>query len=247
LPAHRVDVDNVFGSIHVVAGDVNDIRVTAVETIHADSPERMAEAHRDVKLDITQDGDLAKLYVDGPFRDNCRDGWRGAHNDRRPGYEVKYDFEIQVPRGAGVVLSTVNDGDIHVDGTVGDFDVNNVNGGIELKAVEGSGRAHTVNGPVRVVFLKNPRQDSSFASINGTIDLAFPPSLNAVLRIKTFNGPVYSDFDMTTLPVRNVSAETSGGMHKFKSDKFTSLQVGSGGPEIKIDGFNGEIRIRHAK
>ena len=66
----------------------------------------------------------------------------------RPHYDVHFDFTIRVPRDVALRLCTINGGDVIVNGTRGDFDVDNVNGLIEMRGVAGSGSAHTVNGPV---------------------------------------------------------------------------------------------------
>ena len=248
LPATpRLDVDNIWGSIRVSSYDGSEVQMIANETLRADSQSKLADAKRDVKLDISQKDGTTRFYVDGPFRDNCRDGSHHSHWDGNPGYSAKYDFEIKVPRRMEFELRTVNDGSIHVDGVKGDFEVHNVNGSIDMRGVAGSGTARTVNGEVTVQFVSNPRAASEFGSINGAIDLAFQPDLAAEFRIKTFNGGVFTDFDMAALPLRPVADESSEGRHRFKSDSYTSMRVGKGGPEIKIDGFNGEIRIRHAR
>jgi hypothetical protein len=248
LPAaQRLEVDSIWGSIRVSGYDGGEVQMTAIETIHADSPSKLADARRDVKLDISQQDGKTRFYVDGPFRDHCKDGSHGVHWDGNPGYEVKYEFEIKVPRHTTYELRTVNEGGIHVDGVSGDFEVHNVNGSIEMLNVAGSGTARTVNGGVTALFTANPRAASTFASINGAIDLAFQPDLAADFRIKTFNGGVFTDFDMTALPTRLVSNESSAGRQRFKADAYTSTRVGHGGPVVQIDGFNGEIRIHHAK
>ena len=61
---------------------------------------------------------------------------------------MTYDFEIKVPAATFLRLGTVNGGDIRVENTTGDFDVGNVNGGIEMREVAGSGLVHTVNGKI---------------------------------------------------------------------------------------------------
>ena len=71
-------------------------------------------------------------------------------------YEFNYDFKIRVPRDISLELKTVNHSHITVEGTSGDFKISNVNGGIEMQEVEGSGSVHTVNGPVKVTFARNP-------------------------------------------------------------------------------------------
>ena len=47
-------------------------------------------------------------------------------------YDVRFDFTIRVPRDAALRLCTINGGDVIVNGTRGDFDVDNVNGLIEM-------------------------------------------------------------------------------------------------------------------
>jgi hypothetical protein len=243
LPAaHKtLEVDNVFGSIVVtgVAGD--QVQLVVEKTIHAESEERMAAAKKEVKLDITEQPDLLKLYVDGPFRCHCDDECGGWHGDR--GYSVKMDFTLQVPQNVDVKLRTVNSGRVQVKDVTGKFSVRNVNGGIEMANIAGSGQARTVNGPVKVSFRENPRENSDFGTVNGNVELSFVRGLAADFRFKTFNGNIYSDFEMTSLPPRPVQADQHNGRFRYRSDRFTGGRVGSGGPEIKADNLNGDIRV----
>src|SRR5205814_2473178 len=141
-------------------------------TIRAESQEKLQRAKQEVKLDISDKSDTVNIYVDEPGHERSTRTSSHSHWAHR-GYDVAFDFELRVPREAAVHLWTVNDGDIVVENIAGDFDVNNVNGGIEMGDVSGSGRARTINGPVKITFASNPRTDSSFASLNGEIDVAF--------------------------------------------------------------------------
>src|SRR2546422_23521 len=109
--------------------------------------------------------------------------------------------------------------------------------------VSGSGRAHAINGKVKVLFRENPKAASSFGSLNGNVDLYFLPDFSADLSFKTFNGRVYSDFPVTYLPVVNPPGGRQNGKYLYKSSGFSTVRVGRGGPEIKLDGFNGDIRV----
>jgi DUF4097 and DUF4098 domain-containing protein YvlB len=140
------------------------------------------------------------------------------------------DFQLQVPRNVDLKVKTVNGGHINARNIAGKFSVNNVNGRIEMQDIAGSGRAHTVNGSVKVSFRENPKENSDFATINGDVDLQFVKGLAADFRFKTFNGAVYSDFDMTSLPVRNANVEQRNGKFVFRTDRSTGGRVGSGGP-----------------
>ncbi len=250
-PGNRLlDLDNVTGSIEVVGGQSEQVQLVVNKTVRAESKERMEAAKKEVTLDVTEQPDLLRLYVNGPFRCNCNcdcgSNCSGWHGDR--GYSVKMDFQLQVPRSLALKLRTVNSGNISVRDVIGNFSVSNVNGSIDMQGVGGgAARARTVNGGVEVVFRENPKENSEFGSINGTIDLHFVRGLSADFRFKTFNGGVYTDFPMTSLPAQPVSAEKHDGKFVFHSDRYTGGRVGSGGIEIKADSLNGNIRILEQK
>jgi hypothetical protein len=240
--AHKtLEIDNIFGSIDVTGSSSDQVQLVVNKTIRAESQQKIEAAKKEVTLDITDQPDLLKLYVNGPFRCNCDGGCRGWHGDQ--GYSVRMDFQLQVPRNLDFTLKTVNEGHINVRDLSGAFSVHNVNGGIDMQNIAGSGQAKTVNGGVKVTFTQNPRENSSFGTINGNVELTFLRGLSADFRFKTMNGDIYSDFAMTALPAREVSAEHRGGKFIFHSDRFTGGRVGSGGPEIKADNLNGDIRV----
>jgi len=170
--AHKsIEIDNVFGSIEVVGGSSDQVQLVVDKTTRAESKDALALAHKEVTLDITQPDGGLKLYVDGPFRCQCEDGCRGSHRRDEEGYIVKMDFELHVPSNVDIKVKTVNEGRVIVRNITGNFTARNVNGDIELDGMAGSGFAHTVNGPVKVSFRENPRENSSFQSVNGNIDL----------------------------------------------------------------------------
>ncbi len=241
--AARLEIDNVHGFIHVSGYNGSDIQMVAEERIEADSQERLEAAKREVKLDTTQSGDTLTLYVDGPFRCHCDDNRRGINENRRRGYRVIFDFELKVPAATILLLATVNGGDIRVENTTGDFDLSNVNRGIDLKEVSGSGQVHTVNGPISALFAKNPAKDCSFRTVNGGIETSFLPNLSADVRVKTFNGHAYTDYDVTALPPLAPVSERRDGKFIYKSDRSTGMRIGGGGPQFKFDTLNGSIRI----
>ncbi len=243
LPAagHKsLEIDNVWGSIEVVADTSDKVEMTVTRTNRAESKEKLEQAKKEVTLDITQEEGALKLYVNGPFRCQC-DDCRHSRDDE--GYRVKMDFKVHVPRDIDVKVKTVNEGRVVVKNTNGNFFVRNVNGDIEMENVAGSGTARTVNGPVIVSFRQNPHENSEFKTVNGNIELRFAHDLSADFRFKTFNGGIYSDFPVTTLPVHGIQEERRGGKMVYRADRFTGARVNSGGPEIQIENLNGDIRI----
>ncbi len=247
--SRRLEVDNVTGSIEVVGADSTQVQLVVHRTNRAKAQEKLEEAKKEVKLEITQEAGALKIYVDGPFRcrrdgRQSRDGcccvsFRGDEE-----YSVHMDFQLQVPRDIHVTLRTVNDGEIAVRDVRGRYSVHNVNGGIEMLRIAGSGEAQTVNGDVKVTFRENPRENSSFESVNGDIDLHFVSGLSADFRFKTFNGDVFSDFPVASLPARGMEQERKGGKTIFRADRFAGGRIGSGGIQVTVENLNGDIRIR---
>jgi hypothetical protein len=240
--AHKaIEIDNVFGSVEVVGGTSDQVQLTVEKTLRAESKQDMELARKEVTLDITQQDGVLKLYVNGPFRCHCDDDCHGRRD--REGYVVKMDFQLHVPRDIDTKVKTVNEGRVTLRNVAGTFFVRNVNGDITMDNVAGSGSANTVNGPVKVAFRENPRENSSFGTINGNVELSFARGLSADFRFKTMNGGVYSDFPVTALPAHALFEDHRGAKTIFRADRFTGARVNSGGPEIKIENLNGDIRI----
>jgi DUF4097 and DUF4098 domain-containing protein YvlB len=243
LPAagHKsLEIDNVWGSIEVVADTTDKVELTVARTNQAESKEKLERAKKEVTLDVTQEEGALKLYVNGPFRCQC-DDCRHSRDDE--GYRVKMDFKVHVPRDIDIKVKTVNEGRVKVSNVNGSFVVRNVNGDIEMDNMAGSGTARTVNGPVIVSFRQNPRENSEFKTVNGNVELRFAHDLSADFRFKTFNGGIYSDFPVTALPVHAIQAEHKGGKVVYRADRFTGARVNAGGPEIQVENLNGDIRI----
>ncbi len=242
MPAgHKsLEIDNVWGSIEVIADTTDKVELAVVRTTQAESKDKLERAKKEVTLDITQEEGVLKLYINGPFRCQC-DDCRHSRDDE--GYRVKMDFKVHVPRDLDIKVKTVNEGRVVVKNTNGSFLVRNVNGDIEMDNVAGSGTARTVNGPVIVSFRLNPRENSEFKTVNGNVELHFAHDLSADFRFKTFNGGIYSDFPVTAMPVHAIEAEHKGGKVVYRADRYTSARVNAGGPEIQIENLNGDIRI----
>lgn len=240
VPHRSLEIDNVWGSIEVVGANSDQVQLTVNKSIRAESQDKLGQARKEVTLDISEQESLLKFYVNGPFRCNCSDGCGHREFD---GYIVKMDFQLQVPRDLDIKLKTVNEGRVLVRDINGSFLVRNVNGDVEMDNLSGSGTARTVNGPVKVSFRQNPHEASEFQTVNGAVELRFARDLNADFRFKTFNGGIYSDFTVTALPVRAIQEEHHGAKVLFRADRYTGVRIGSGGPEIKVENLNGDIRI----
>jgi putative adhesin len=110
------------------------------------------------------------------------------------------DFEIQVPSRTDLKLATANNGGIVVEGVEGELEINNPNGAITLNRVGGSIVANSVNDHVKATVTSlSMQKPMAFTSLNGHVDVTFPASLKANLKLRSDNGNVLTDFEVTPL------------------------------------------------
>jgi len=239
--ARQLLIDNINGSITVTGYDGSDVEVSVHRVSRADTPERLAEAKKKITLDVSEEGRRIVLYVNTPWR--CSDG--SPAFDRRDyyGFDADFTFDVRVPAETEIFLKTVNKGSIAVTGVRGGFEVHNVNGPVAMTAMGGSGLVSTVNGGLDVRFSRNPKSRCGFRTVNGSIEVSVPDELSADLRLKTFNGDVLSDFDVTGLPQQPPPPRKIGRRTVYGGDEFFSVRAGKGGPEMVLETLNGDIRI----
>lgn len=170
----------------------------------------------------------------------------GAH----PGRDA--NLMIQVPVNTSLKLGVVNGGEITVDNISGEIEVNNVNGGVRLTNVSGSVIAHALNKNVVVKLNQiTPDKSMSFSSLNGDIDVTLPADTKARVKLKTDNGDIYSDFDITLDPTAKRTVVEDGrpnrGKYRVRIDKAMYGTINGGGPEFRFETFNGNIYIHKPK
>jgi len=238
-----LEVGTIIGNIRVEGYDGNDVVLTATRVTTADTNADFEAAQRDVVLDLAEDGSTIRAvvrYIDG---ETCGDDKQRRHRDW-PDYDVRYDFVIKVPRDTRLVLCTINEGHLDVKGTRADFILRSVNGPIDMADMGGSGEATTVNGAVKGSFSAPPRSNSVFRTVNGSIVLTMPKSFAADLKMKTFNGGLYTEFDTQPTPSKqSIVTERKGTKTIYQVDQFAQVRIGKGGPEMTMDTLNGDVRV----
>lgn len=238
-------VDNLFGRIEIRTHDEPRIDLELTKSVHARSRESFERALNEVSLDVSQEPGLVDLYVNGPFRHPVERKWSGRWRDH--GYKVVYDFDLTVPRGTEIRVKTVDGGDLLVAGVSGRFDVTNVNGGIEMYDVEGSGSAKTVNGPVRVEFTRNPTESSHFETVSGDVEIAFRGGLSADLEMISTFGELWSEWKVEPLASRPPVETLESGRRVIRTGGGARVRVGTGGPQHSFETLSGDVLIRRSE
>ena len=158
------------------------------------------------------------------------------------------DFEIQVPKNFSLKISTINKGEIYVENVNGAMDVSNINGKITLKDISGSVSADALNKNIIANFIKvTPGEAMAFSTLNGDIDITFPKSLKADIKVKSDRGEIFTDFDLKTNPSSakiTKGNNSRGNAYNVKVEKWITGSINGGGPEILFKNFNGDVIIR---
>ncbi len=170
---------------------------------------------------------------------------------RTESWKAATDLVIQVPVATSLEIRSSMDGVVVVEGVGGEIDINNINGPVTLKNVSGNTLVHTVNGDIEAVLSRVAADKPlSFSSMSGDIDVTLPADVKASLKMKTDQGEIYTDFDvtMTRTATRTEAAEkTEQGKFRIAFDKSLVGQVNGGGREISFNTFSGDIYIRKKK
>jgi len=238
-------LSNVNGSVNIDTSPDNSIHVRAEKIPHRDGD------IRDVRFVVIQSGGDVRICALSRENDRCdEDGLHSSGDDDRGrrNRNVEVKFDVQVPRGVRVAAGTVN-GSMAVRGTGAEVRANTVNGGVEVRDAGGQVRATTVNGNVRVSTSAGPVSastvngsinatmgnlnrdgDMKFNTVNGTITVETPSSLDANITIDTMSGGISSDF-----PV-----QLSG---RF-GPRHAEGVIGRGGRRISMNTVNGSVELR---
>ncbi len=231
------ELSNLHGSIRIVAEQRSDVSVVATRTV-----QQQRGSDPGAAVDVRSQPD--RLVVCGDVTHcGCNLEWPRERRRDDERTRVRVDFEVRVPKGATLDVCAVNGGTLRVEGSEGHFTLRNVNGGLQLLNARGAGRASTVNGNLEATFAAAPDASSEFKTVNGYVDVTLPASLSADLRLKTMNGGLYTDFDTTPLPTR-ASSDRRTGRTVYRADRFASVRVGQGGPELVFETLNGNVQVR---
>lgn len=237
---------NIYGSIQVEGYDGDKVLLEIDQKISAKSQEDVQIGKQEFKLEMEQQDDSIIVYIAAPYDSRPRTEWNRNEDRKRIKYKYHLDFVVKVPHSMRLRISTVNDGNIKVKDVFGDLFVSNVNGSLDMENAKGITKAVTVNGGIKVNYVTNPPEASSYRTINGDITVRYKTDLNAELYFKSMNGEYYTDFDNTE-PIQNSvvkNTETKPNSTVYKIRKDAGLRIGSGGKKFNFETLNGNVYIK---
>jgi DUF4097 and DUF4098 domain-containing protein YvlB len=244
----KVSICNLNGFVKVEGYTGDKVMIEIDETITADDQSALEEGKKNFKLAFDQGPDSLVAYTAEPYDTRPR-RWQHNRDNEGVNYSIKLDYTVKVPNQVDLYAATVNDGDITIKNIYGVLKISNVNGGITIVNAKGTTSAHTVNGPVTVNYLRNPPEASSYYSVNGELNVTYPPGLSADVQLKSLNGQFYTDFtDVEILPSKVSKTESKNGSGTtYKLSKTSDVRFGTGGKTFKFETLNGNVFIKKQK
>jgi hypothetical protein len=155
-------------------------------------------------------------------------------------------LNIKVPKNFNLQLNTSMGGDVNIENIDGYLEIENANGSIEAKGISGSAVLNSFNGSIKIDFDKvDPQKTMSFSTLNGDIEVKFPSSTKATMKMKTDAGEIFTDFDMKVLQNNpKIDKENRGGTYKVSITKWIYGELNGGGQEYTFQSMNGSFFIR---
>lgn len=148
---------------------------------------------------------------------------------RRHSTDMRADFAVQLPPGVNVDIMAIH-GDASIDRAAGNVRVRLVSGSITANDASGALTLETVNGSITAgLDTLTGTGPLDFASVNGSIHVALPASLQGDVTLQTVSGRVSSDF-----PLQASDAPASHSLHGV---------LGAGGRTISLRTVSGAVEL----
>ena len=241
-PAPKLVIENIWGNVRVRTGTTREIVVTVDEKRSAPTQELFELSKRMIYLEVEADAAGVSMVVGKP-PEVLRD-----RRERCRGCRVDYQFEVTVPPGTQIDVSTVTDGSIDVAGAGGSVSASNVNGPVAANNLQDCEQIESINGEVEVSFARAPSRDCSIKTINGDITLTVPGGAGLDASLSMMQGKVVSEFDLEPLALpAKVQQSKQDGHFVYRIEQASGVRLGSGGPTFSIESLNGDLRIRKSR
>jgi DUF4097 and DUF4098 domain-containing protein YvlB len=239
-------VDNQRGSVRIVGGDTEEVKVTGRKSIRALEKQEADKAHEKTPISFTVNGDRVMVQTNQDRTDNSR---------------VTSDLEITVPRGA-TVEARGRYGDWDVSDILGEITINSDNAGVRIQNVGSAVRINTRKSDILRVIdakgdveLKGGGRDVELENIAGQVTIN--GSFSGETTVRNISKPVRFESSVTNFRVEKVPGELSitlgnltgtdivGPLTLDTKSKDVRLTDVSGGVEISVE--RGDIELRQNK
>jgi DUF4097 and DUF4098 domain-containing protein YvlB len=231
-PAGSFRLENVNGSVTLAAWDRPEVHVKAVKKARGVTQEKAKEALAKTEVSIKAEGNEVTVETIHPKKVGFS----------FPGSSVTVQYEVSVPRGARVSLTTVN-GALDADAPGSTLSCESVNGAVKVTS-SGALKAESVNGKITFRASSVDSVETTNGSVEGMLD---GPQVGEG-SVSTVNGSVTLTLGANaalTLSAENVNGSVESTIPGIAAEKHrASGKLGAGGPTLSVETVNGSITLK---
>jgi DUF4097 and DUF4098 domain-containing protein YvlB len=211
-----VELREANGQIRVEGTSGNEVAISATKVVKGPTEEAAKAALPDVT--IKEDASATQVTVESASSS------AGLLNR----LSRRVDYDVKMPRTGSLTIRTTN-GEITVRAVEGFVKIETVNGEIELTGLDKGADVTAVNGRVQLELARVGENGIRCKTTNGQIVVTLPADAKATIAARVTNGVVHTE---------NLSVQSSENSHRR-----LDATLGGGGPEIRLETTNGEVRI----
>src|SRR4051812_16609465 len=198
----RVEIHNINGKIEVEPSAGNAVEVDAVKKARGASPEAAKAALE--RVTFAEDVTPGRIRIDTKIAQSGGFSFGGG---------LQVEYHVKVPAGAEVKFSTVNGG-VDVRGLDGSIVAETTNGGVTTRDVGGQLEASTTNGGLDIDLARMPEGGVKLNCVNGGIKIRIPREAKATISASISNGGISTEnltLDTTENGRRRGEGRPNGG------------------------------------
>jgi DUF4097 and DUF4098 domain-containing protein YvlB len=188
-------------------------------------------AHRQERLDEAQ------IIVDAS---NNRVAIRTKYPERNQTWSrdeddnpASVEYTITVPRNTRLDKIELVNGGLDIKGVNGEIEASCINGSLVASELGGRVELSTVNGSLKAQLNQPSNSPMELSSVNGSVSLTLPSDAQAEVEASTVHGGISNDFGLNVDRHQWMGRDLHG-------------KIGDGRTHIKLSNVNGPIHIEHA-
>ena len=158
------------------------------------------------------------------------------HNYNQNKQGAKVDYQVWLPADSNLFDIELINGNLIIQDISGEVEAQVVNGSIKVSGLSGNSQISSVNGNVNVIYDFNATNVGNIEvkTVNGSIKLYLPESINAAITADTLQGSISNEFGL-----------------EVKKNSFFGRnlrgKIGDGDNLVNLDSVNGSINVLKVK
>jgi DUF4097 and DUF4098 domain-containing protein YvlB len=231
----RIVIENLRGNARVIGAEADEVKVTGKKVIRAFDRAAAKSTHEMTPFEVVAQGDQIFIRTHQE---------RGSDNQR-----ISADLEITVPKGAT----------IEGRGRYGDFDINDIAGGVEIVSDNAGVRVNNIGGNVRIelqrsdivravgvkgnVDIKGRGQDLELENIEGAVQ--FNASYYGDLTFRNLARPIRFTSQTSEISIEKLPGELRLSRGDLTANNFTGpLVLKSKSKDVVLTDFSGAVDVQ---